>query len=63
MDNSEHEVDKSPREGERLAKFLARAGVASRRHAEDLIVAGAVTVNDQVIRGQGTRIDPATDIV
>jgi pseudouridine synthase len=56
-------VDKPPNEGERLAKFLARAGVASRRHAEDLIAAGAVTVNDQVIKEQGTRIDPAADVV
>jgi 23S rRNA pseudouridine2605 synthase len=63
VDNSEDEVDKSPREGERLAKFLARAGVASRRHAEELIAAGAVTVNDQIVREQGTRVDPATDIV
>ena len=33
----------------RLQKFLARAGVASRRHAEELIVAGRVTVNLSLI--------------
>ncbi|MEO7001226.1 MAG: pseudouridine synthase [Ktedonobacterales bacterium] len=49
--------------GERLHKFLARAGVASRRHAEELIVAGAVSVNGRVVRELGTRIDPAQDEV
>ena len=49
--------------GERLHKFLARAGVASRRHAEELIVAGAVTVNGRTVRELGTRIDPAQDVV
>ncbi len=34
--------------GERLQKFLARAGIASRRAAEELINAGRVRVNDQV---------------
>ncbi|HLZ24189.1 MAG TPA: pseudouridine synthase [Ktedonobacterales bacterium] len=49
--------------GERLQKYLAHAGVASRRHAEELIQAGAVTVNGQVVRELGTRVDPATDEV
>ncbi len=49
--------------GERLQKFLARAGVASRRHAEDMITAGAVTVNGEVVRELGTRVDPAADDV
>ena len=35
--------------GERIAKVLARAGIASRRDAERLIAAGAVTVNGRVI--------------
>ncbi len=63
MDNSTHVADSPQGAGERLAKFLARAGVASRRHAEDLIAAGAVTVNDQVVREQGTRVDAAADVV
>ncbi len=50
-------------EGERLARFLAHAGIASRRHAEDLIAAGRVTVNDEVVTTQGTRIDPKRDVV
>lgn len=49
--------------GERLQKYLAHAGVASRRHAEELIEAGAVTVNGQVVRELGTRVDPAVDEV
>jgi len=49
--------------GERLARFLAHAGVASRRHAENLIAAGRVQVNDMVIREQGSKIDPAHDVV
>ncbi len=47
---------------DRLQKILARAGVASRRHAEELIAAGRVTVNGQVA-GLGDRADPATDAV
>jgi 23S rRNA pseudouridine2605 synthase len=50
-------------EGERLQKYLARAGIASRRHAEELIRAGAVSVNDIVITELGTRIDPDADSV
>jgi len=50
-------------EGERLQKYLARARVASRRRAETLIEAGAVTVNGAVVRELGTRVNPATDEV
>jgi 23S rRNA pseudouridine2605 synthase len=48
---------------ERLQKFLAGAGVASRRKAEELIVAGRVVVNGKVVRELGTRVDPASDLV
>jgi 23S rRNA pseudouridine2605 synthase len=47
----------------RLQRFLAEAGVASRRAAETLISAGRITVNDHVVTAQGTRIDPDTDRV
>jgi 23S rRNA pseudouridine2605 synthase len=40
----------------RLQKFLARAGVASRRYCEELIEAGAVRVNGIVVRAPGTSI-------
>lgn len=49
--------------GERLARFLAHAGVASRRHAENLIAAGRVKVNGVTIREQGSRVDPVHDVV
>lgn len=50
-------------QSERLARFLAHAGVASRRHAEALIASGHVQVNGLVITTQGVRIDPACDRV
>jgi len=48
---------------ERLQKVLARAGVASRRAAEGLIVEGRVKVNGQVVRELGTRVDESDLIV
>jgi 23S rRNA pseudouridine2605 synthase len=47
----------------RLQKFLAEAGVASRRAGEQLILAGRVIVNGGVVRRLGTRVDPAGDRV
>jgi pseudouridine synthase len=49
--------------GERLQKYLARCGVASRRRAEELIAAGAVTVNGRVARELGVRVDADGDVV
>ncbi|MFH2132230.1 MAG: pseudouridine synthase [bacterium] len=47
----------------RLHKFIANAGIASRRKAEQLISDGKVTVNGHLISLQGTQIDPETDMV
>ncbi|MEA1960053.1 MAG: pseudouridine synthase [Bacillota bacterium] len=47
----------------RLSKYLAQAGVASRRHAETLIQNGKVKVNGTVITELGTSIDPDCDLV
>ncbi len=45
--------------GQRLQKVLAAAGVDSRRKCEELILAGRVEVDRQVVRKLGTRVDPA----
>ena len=42
---------------ERLNKFLAHAGVGSRRHCDELIVAGRVKINGQVVRDLGVKVD------
>ncbi len=47
----------------RLNKFLAQAGVASRRGADRLIAAGRVRVNQRVVRDMGIQIDPHRDRV
>lgn len=48
---------------ERLQKILAHAGVASRRKAEELIVAGRVSVNGITVTQLGSKADPAVDKV
>ena len=62
--------EESPRGGsagedapERLQKFLSRAGVTSRRGAEDLIVAGRVSVNGAIASALGTKITAGRDEV
>lgn len=46
---------------QRLQKLIAAAGIASRRHAEELITAGKVTVNGEVVKELGTKADPDKD--
>jgi len=46
---------------QRLQKLIAAAGIASRRHAEELITSGKVTVNGKVITELGTKADPDKD--
>ena len=46
---------------ERLQKIIARAGLASRRHAEELITSGLVTVNGQTVTELGSKADPSRD--
>lgn len=50
-------------EAERLQKYLARCGVASRRDAEELIASGSVTVNGQTVTEMGIKVNPKTDRV
>jgi len=45
----------------RLQKFLAEAGVASRRASEQIILAGRVALNGKPVRRLGTKVDPARD--
>ena len=47
----------------RLQKFLAAAGVASRRKAEELIRAGRVQVNSATVTELGTKVEPGRDLV
>lgn len=56
-------VDGDKPKGERLQKVLAKAGVASRRHAEILIDAGRVEVNGKVITKQGVKVNPSVDVI
>lgn len=46
---------------ERLQKIIARAGIASRRHAETLITSGQVAVNGKVVTELGTKADAERD--
>ena len=50
------EVNYDPNEPVRLNKYLANAGVCSRREADEFIQAGVVTVNGQVVTELGTKI-------
>ncbi len=46
-----------------MQNVLARAGVASRRRAAELIVAGRVTVDGVIVREPGARVDPADAVI
>jgi 23S rRNA pseudouridine2605 synthase len=61
-DNDDFADDYVERSGERLQKLLARAGLGSRRHCEELIEQGRVRVNGQVAR-LGARAEPESDTV
>lgn len=55
-------TEPSKTDGERIAKFLARAGVASRREAERLIEQGVVTVNGETLTTPAVKVTPDMDI-
>jgi 23S rRNA pseudouridine2605 synthase len=46
---------------ERLQKIISQAGIASRRHAEELILAGKVKVNSKIVRELGSKADSRKD--
>ncbi len=45
----------------RLQLAIARAGIASRRHAETMIAEGRVKVNGEIVKEMGFKVDPASD--
>lgn len=50
-------------DGVRLQKVLSQAGVASRRAAEELIAAGRVSVDGEVVSEMGRRVDPDSAVI
>jgi len=50
-------------EEERLQKFLANSGIASRRKCEEYILKGKVSVNGKIVDELGTKINPDKDVV
>jgi 23S rRNA pseudouridine2605 synthase len=45
----------------RLQLFLAKAGIASRRHSEELIKRGEISVNGRIVTDMGVQVDPEVD--
>lgn len=45
----------------RLQKFLANSGIASRRKCEEIILEGKVSVNGQIVKELGTKVNPTVD--
>ena len=52
-----------PGKPERLQKILAQAGLGSRRGCEELVLQGRVTINGEIVRQLGTKVDPAVSRV
>lgn len=48
---------------QRLSKVMAAAGIASRRHCEEIIFSGKVTVNGQIVHLPQTMVDPHVDSI
>lgn len=46
----------------RLNKYIANAGICSRREADDLIISGAIRVNGQIVTQLGYRVDPTDKV-
>src|SRR5206468_4161917 len=60
-DEEKVRAERPPANPQRLQKILAQAGVASRRHAEELITEGRVQVNGKTVTELGSKADPARD--
>ncbi|WP_097025385.1 pseudouridine synthase [Clostridium peptidivorans] len=48
---------------ERLQKFMARCGIASRRKCEEIILSGKVKVNNEIVKELGAKVNPLKDTV
>ena len=59
----EREDSRVHQEAIRLNRFLALAGVGSRRKNDELILSGAVKVNGKIVRELGVKVDPFSDRV
>jgi 23S rRNA pseudouridine2605 synthase len=60
-DTEEFTTTERPARLERLQKILSQAGIASRRHAEEMIAQGRVQVNGKIITELGSKADPERD--
>ena len=56
-------MSETPKKGDRIAKVIARAGIASRRDAEKIIEAGRVSVNGTPISSPALNVLPSDRIV
>lgn len=56
-------ANESPATSERLQKVMAEAGIASRRQCEEYILAGRVTVDGEVCRTLGTKVNPFEQVI
>jgi len=59
---SAEELAPNPKDGMRLNRYLAIAGIASRREADELIKAGLVTINGEVVTEMGIKVKPNDDV-
>ena len=59
---SKNPKNKIVKQGMRLNQFIAHAGICSRREADQFIVAGLVSINDEVVTKMGYRVKPS-DVV
>jgi 23S rRNA pseudouridine2605 synthase len=56
-------MSEAAEQGVRLQKVLSRAGVASRRAAEELIADGRIAVDGEIVTRPGSRVDPDTAVI
>lgn len=60
-EDASHDVGDPEYRGERLQRVLAQRGIASRRNAEQMMLAGRIQVNGHVVTELGSRVDPDRD--